>query len=222
MLGAEEIAGIDHGARRENSARPVARLGLALEPWDGLGAWARAERLDAVFLHRPWGLAPGVLPPGTGLLASHRPFDERLTTGFNPALAARLGMTGLEPLGERDGRPLGMLGAVARQPFDDLLARARTEFGGVEAAQPPRGGEVARLAAVNAMTDALVREAAARGADAYLTGVQRVPARAAVAETGIGVVAVGHRRAEEWGLRELARRFRERWTGLAAVPWPHP
>jgi putative NIF3 family GTP cyclohydrolase 1 type 2 len=221
VLGAEEVAGIDHGARRD-PARPVARLGLALEPWDGLGAWARAERLDAVFLHRPWGLAPGALPPGTGLLASHRPFDERLTTGFNPALAARLGMTGLESLGEREGRPPGMLGAVEPQTFGDLLARVREEFGGVEAVQPPRGGEVARVAAVNAMTDALVREAAERGADAYLTGVVRAPARAAVAETGIGVVAVGHRRAEEWGLRELARLFRERWPGLEAATWPHP
>lgn len=221
MLGAEEIAGIGNGARRD-PARPVARLGLALEPWDGLGAWARAERLDAVFLHRPWGLTPGALPPGAGLLASHRPFDERLTTGFNPALAARLGMTKLEPLGEREGRPLGMLGTVARQPFGDFLARTREEFGGVEAAHPPRRGEGARVAAVNAMTDALVREAAERGADVYLTGVQRVPARAAVAETGIGVVAVGHRRAEEWGLRELARLLRERWPGLVAVPWPHP
>ena len=202
--------------------RPVARLGLALEPWDGLAEWAAAASLDAVFLHRPWGLAPGALPPGTGLLASHRPFDERLTTGFNPALAARLGMTGLEPLGERDGRPLGMTGAVERLSFAELLARVSGEFRGVEAAGPPRGGEAARVAVVNAMTDALVREAAGRGADVYLTGQLRAPARAAVAETGIGVVAAGHRRAEEWGLRELARLLRARWPGLATAVWPHP
>lgn len=221
MLGAEEIAGIEHGARRD-PARPVARLGLALEPWDGLGAWARAERLDAVFLHRPWGLAPGALPPGTGLLASHRPFDERLTTGFNPALAARLGMTGVASFGERGGRSPGMIGAVGRQSWESWLARVREEFGGVEAALPPRGGEVARVAAASAMTDALVREAAEQGADAYLTGVLRVPARAAVAETGMGVAAAGHRRAEEWGLRELARLLGEHWPGLAAAVWPHP
>lgn len=202
--------------------RPVARLGLALEPWDGLAAWAAAGSLDAVFLHRPWELAPGALPPGTGLLASHRPFDERLTTGFNPALAARLGMTGLEPFGERDGRPLGMTGAVERQAFGDFLARVRAELGGVEASAPPRGGEAARVAVVNAMSDALVREAAALGVDVYLTGQPRAPARAAVAETGIGVVATGHRRAEEWGLRELARRLRERWPGLETEVWPHP
>lgn len=213
---------MDRDGARRDPARPVARLGLALEPWDGLGGWARAGSLDAVFLHRPWGLAPGALPPGVGLLASHRPFDERLTTGFNPALAARLGMTALEPLGERDGRPLGMLGAVERQPFDGWLARVREEFGGLEAAQPPRGGEVARVAAANAMTDALVREAAERGADAYLTGQLRVPARAAIAATGIGVVAAGHRRAEEWGLGELARVLRGRWPGLATATWPHP
>lgn len=202
--------------------RPVARLGLALEPWDGLAAWAAAASLDAVFLHRPWGLAPGTLPPGTGLLASHRSFDERLTTGMNPALAARLGMTGPEPFGGRDGRPLGITGAVERRSFAAFLARVRGEFGGVEAAEPPRGGEVARIVVTNAMTDALVREAARRGADVYLTGQTRAPARAAVAETGIGVVATGHRRAEEWGLRELARLLRERWPGLATEVWPHP
>lgn len=204
------------------AVRPVARLGLALEPWDGLAAWVREERLDAVFLHRPWGLAPGALPPGTGLLASHRPFDERLTTGMNPALAARLGMAGPEPFGERGGRPLGMIGSVVRQPFAEFLARVSGEFGGVEAAEPPRGEEVARVAAANAMTDGLVREAAGRGADVYLTGQLRAPARAAVAAAGIGVVAAGHRRAEEWGLRELARLLRERLPGLATETWPHP
>lgn len=81
---------------------------------------------------------------------------------------------------------------------------------------------MARVVAANAMTDALVREAAGRGADVYLTGQLRAPARAAVAQTGIGVVATGHHRAEEWGLRELARLLRERWPGLAAEVWPHP
>ena len=55
------------------------------------------------------------------------------------------------------------------------------------------------------MNDRLVRAAHAAGAGVYVTGQWREPARKAVLETGLGVVCVGHRRSEEWGLRTLAR-----------------
>lgn len=63
----------------------------------------------------------------------------------------------------------------------------------------------------------LVIEAAARGANIYLTGQWRQPAQAAVSETGINVIAVGHRRCEEWGLRALAGVMRERWSKLEVI-----
>lgn len=40
-------------------------------------------------------------------------FDERLTVGFNPYLAEALNLGGLELLGEKQGRILGMVGAGA-------------------------------------------------------------------------------------------------------------
>ena len=64
------------------------------------------------------------------------------------------------------------------------------------------------------MNDALVREAADRGANLYVTGQYRKPGQEAVDETGIAVVAVGHRRSEEWGLRALAHLLRQRWPEL--------
>ena len=60
-------------------------------------------------------------------------------------------------------------------------------------------------AVVGAMNDALVREAHARGAGLYATGQWRQPARAAVRATGLGVVVIGHRRSEQWGLHALCR-----------------
>ena len=60
------------------------------------------------------------------------------------------------------------------------------------------------MAVVGAMTDALVREAHARGIGAYVTGQWRQPAARAVRETGLGIVVLGHRRSELWGLRALA------------------
>jgi putative NIF3 family GTP cyclohydrolase 1 type 2 len=197
--------------------RPVRRLGLLLEPSADVGAWAMENALDAVFLHRPWGLAPDALPPGVGVLAYHRGFDARMSVGWNPRLAAALGMRGLRPLGEKDGAPLGMIGDVDAQPWEAFRALFEAELGGSESIIPPRRSEIRRVVVVGAMTDALVREAAEAGADVYLTGQMRVPARKAVEETGVGAIAAGHARAEAWGLRALAASLRERFPAMDTV-----
>jgi putative NIF3 family GTP cyclohydrolase 1 type 2 len=150
------------GVFRPGDGRPVARLGAALEPWPGLAAWAARERLDALFLHRPWRLPAAEPGAGVGVLWSHLPFDERLTTGYNPRLADALGLASLAPFGERDGRALGMLGGAAAAPAGAWAARAAAVFGGHDAALvPDPAAPVTRVAVVGAMTDALVRAAAA-------------------------------------------------------------
>ena len=70
------------------------------------------------------------------------------------------------------------------------------------------------LVVAGAMTDALVRAAAAAGAVLYVTGSWRAPGSAAVAETGIDVLALGHERWERWGLGELAARLAEGCDGM--------
>ena len=199
--------------------RPVVRrLGLALEPWPDLARWTNDARIDALFLHRPWSLTDlqreTLRDAGIGVLAYHLAFDERLTTGFNPALAAACGWGEPEVLGYKDRRPLGMACALpAPVSFDTLAAQLRAEFGGLEQVAPPATGGVvmvARVAVVGAMTDALMREAHARGVGVYVTGQWRQPAAKAVLETGLGVVALGHHRSELWGLHALARLLRER------------
>lgn len=154
------------------------------------------------------------MPGAVGVLTSHLAFDERLTIGYNPELAEALGISRIEVLGTKEGRPLGMIGDFAGDA-GALVARVAAELGAPEAVEPGAGGAVRRVAAVGAMTDALVREAAERGAGAYLTGQMRVPARRAVVETGMAVVAAGHRRSEVWGLHLLARLLRAEWPGLA-------
>lgn len=196
---------------------PVAVVGLALEAAAGIGAWVAREGIDALVLHRPWGLAACPDPPATvGVLAYHLAFDERLTLGFNPWLAAAIGMTDLEVVGRKEGRPLGMLGAIAEQASGSVVAALAAEFHGLETTLPGPA-TVSRVAVVGAMTADLVAEAARRGAGRYVTGQVRQPALAMVRETGIGVVAVGHRRSEEWGLRTLARLLRERWPDLRVM-----
>jgi putative NIF3 family GTP cyclohydrolase 1 type 2 len=203
------------------SAREVRRLGLALELSAGLVERVRDEAPDALFLHRPWGVETAGLPLDVGVLASHLPFDERLTIGYNPELAAALGLSRIEVLGLKDGRPLGMIGDFAGE-FEALLGRIAVEFGNPEKIDPGSSASVRRVAVVGAMTDVLVREAAARGADAYVTGQMRAPARAAVDETEIAVVTVGHRRAEVWGLHLLARLLLAEWPTLTTIVLDEP
>jgi putative NIF3 family GTP cyclohydrolase 1 type 2 len=195
--------------------RSVSRLGLALEPWPGLGDWVRKERLDALFLHRPFKLEVAALPEDVGVLASHLPFEERLTLGYNPRLADALGMSCLHPLGKRKGRALGMLGDVPPQTVGAFYKSAFETFGGREDARTCERNEVTRVAVVGAMTADLMHEASERGAQVYITGQMRQPAREALLDTGLGVVIVGHRRSEEWGLRAFAHVLRERFSGLS-------
>ncbi len=110
-----------------------------------------------------------------------------------------------------------MIGGLARQDVARFGAVVAGVFGGVEAFGAGRRAELTSAVVVGAMTDALVREAASRGAGVYVTGQFRQPARLAVVETGIATVAVGHRRGELWGLRALAHLLAERWAGLRVL-----
>ena len=218
----------EQGGLYHASGRSVWRLGLALEPFSQLVAWIADNQIDALWLHRPWQLDLATLPPDLGVIYNHLPFDEHLTMGFNPRLAAQLRAVGpLEPLGFKQAtletgeplpqRPIGMLFDDDGQTVPEWIRQLETQFGGYDRAEPGRQTTVGRVAVVGAMNDALIREAADRGAGLYLTGQYRPSAQKAVDETGITVIAVGHRRSEEWGLRALAGVIQDRWPGLAVV-----
>ena len=206
--------------------RAVRRIGLLLEPSRDWWGWIAHAKIDVLFVHRPWDMGEegqrALADAGVGALAYHLAFDERLTTGFNPTLAAACGWGEPDLIAEKDGRPLGMACALPAGPvsFAEVARRVEEEFGGVEEITPPAGGArtlVTGAACVGAMNDKLVRAAHAAGAGVYVTGQWRQPARAAVRETGIGVVAVGHHRSEVWGLRALRRLLCEGMGGVEVL-----
>jgi putative NIF3 family GTP cyclohydrolase 1 type 2 len=217
FFAVERFPEVEKGGIYLPSSRSIKRLGLALEPWAQLQEWAIAQNLDALFLHRPWKLQPGQLPANIGVISYHLPFDECLTIGFNHRFAQVLNISKLEVLGEKENRAIGMLGEIPTQSFESLCSSVSQVFGGTEQVRTAVRREVKRVAVVGAMTDLLVREAAARGADVYITGQLRQPAEEAMRETQIGAIAIGHRRSEVWGLRALAGVLQERWLRLEVV-----
>ena len=197
------------------SDRPVRRLGLRLEAGRAPFDWA--EGLDAVLVHRPFGLWPARLSKGLGVVAVHRALDDRASVGHAPALAEALGLRpDPEPL-TRGGKTVGLVGHLEPEPLAAAVGRVEAELGGSEDALGDGPETAGAVALVGAMTDELVREAAARGVGLYVTGQLRKPARAAVADTGVRVLAVGQDRAEAWGLRWLGRLVRAEWPDVEVV-----
>ena len=197
--------------------RAVRRLGLALDPPGDVAAWIERERLDALVLHRPWHLDVAVLPEDVAVLAFHLAFDERLGIGYAPVLASTLRLRGARILGRKDGRPLGMIGRVPEASWPAWEAAICETFGGAEGVWAGTRARVRTVAAVGAMNAALVAEAAARGADLYLTGQLRAGARAAVEASGMHAVGVGHARSERWALRRLGDLVARRFEGVEVV-----
>lgn len=214
FLLAEQFQDDQNGVYRASS-RKVKRLGVALEPWPGISGWITENNLAALFLHRPWKL--GAIPSDIGVLAYHYAFDERLTMGYNPLLAEALGFSEVEVLGFKEGRPLGMIGNVPRTSLSAFWARVVAVLGGLEGLYGASAGDVTRACVVGAMRPALVCEAAARGAQVYLTGEYRKGAAQAVAETGLTVFEIGHQRSEAWGLKTLAAVLQEGFPDLKVV-----
>ena len=186
----------------------VSRLVLALDPAD----LPPTLEADALFLHRSHRL--GDLFPHLSVLTSHDGFDAALTTGENLALARTLGWQNVRPL--QLPNAAGLLGTAPQPDWPGLLAALEAEFGGLEEIVAPPVFQP-RLVLVNAMRPELLDEVAAQGAGVLVTGQLRRSALQRARELGLGVVALGHRRSELWGLRQLASELREAFPELACT-----
>ena len=198
------------------SDRPVRRLGVRLEA--GRPPYDWADGLDAVLVHRPFGLWPARLPPALGVIAVHRALDDRLALGPSVELAQALGLAPDEERLRRKGADIGLIGRTPPVPLPDVLARIDRQLGGAEDAVGPEPETVEAVALVGAMTDELIRQSAERGAALYVTGQIRRPGVAAAEQAGVRVLAVGQDRAEAWGLRQLGQTIESQWPDIEVVP----
>lgn len=112
---------------------------------------------------------------------------------------------------------------------DMLLSRIKEEFGEAELAHDGLSDQIRAVAIMNAFHEdevhrvlelALQRGWAAADDDApgkhllYLTGQPRVGGLEAAKALGMTVACVGHRPAEDWGIRYLAAQLRENFPAV--------
>ena len=184
----------------------IGRLALALDPAD-LPAMPEP---GALFLHRSHRLGDAF--PALGVIASHDGFDAALTTGQNWPLARALGWQDVQP--KTFDRAAGLFATPPQHDWPGLLTALETEFGGHEATLEPLDWSVSRLAFMSAMRPELLSTVAGESVQVYVTGQMRPGALAHARELGLGVIALGHRRTELWGLRQLAYELGEAFPGL--------
>ncbi|KAF2440355.1 hypothetical protein P171DRAFT_435167 [Karstenula rhodostoma CBS 690.94] len=185
------------------------------------------------FLHRPFALDRPRVRRGALVLASHTSFDEHLTVGWNVALAGALGVdVGASECvqgykGDAE-RKIGIVGPTATTA-GALESVLLGQFGAFEARLVGEGEQVRVVAVMNAFNPGEVERvlelAERRGWIAskelggarqvlYLTGQPRESGMAIAKEYGLQVVCVGHRAAEDWGIRYISRRLRENFPGV--------
>ncbi|OLV15801.1 Nif3-like dinuclear metal center hexameric protein [Deinococcus marmoris] len=193
----------------------VRKLALALEPAD----LPPEVDADALFVHR--SLRVGERWPGLGVLGVHDGFDLALTTGPNHRLARTLGWRDVQEVVWK-GELKGITATPPQQSWDELRAALHAELGGEDSSWPPAdtSGPL-RVALMNAMNPGLIEHVADGGVRVYLTGQLRPSASAAAHARGMGVIALGHRRSEEWGLRRLADELRSAFAGLQTAVHEH-
>jgi dinuclear metal center YbgI/SA1388 family protein len=189
---------------------------------------AAKEGADLLIVHHGlfWGSSTGAVDEhlkrrlkllfgaNIALAAYHLPLDAHAEIGNNALLARALGASELVPFAEHESVPIGFLAGFPGEglPIAELLARTRTATGReplVFDAGPPL---VRRLGLVTGAGDDYLLEAAALGADAFITGEAAERTMARARETEIHFIAAGHYATETFGVRALGEHLAERFS----------
>jgi dinuclear metal center YbgI/SA1388 family protein len=189
---------------------------------------AAAARAELLIVHHGlfWGSGPGPIDAALkrrlkllfdadiALAAYHLPLDAHRELGNNALLALALGAERPhEPFALHRGEPIGCLARFTEPgiPAEQLFARAHAATARaplVFDAGPPL---VRSLAIVSGAGVDYLPDAAAAGADAFLTGEPAERAMAQARELGLHFLAAGHYATETFGVRALGDRLASRF-----------
>lgn len=147
-----------------------------------------------------------LLEAGLSLYAVHLPLDFHDTLGNNATLARWLRLENVDTFGDYKGSAAGFIGDLPLEmTLKEFTARVEDSTGEPTTGTWAFGREpVRRVAIVSGGAAFLVDQAAAAGADVYLTGEVNHSVYHLAFELGINVVFGGHYATETAGLKTLA------------------
>ena len=154
--------------------------------------------------------------------AAHLPLDRHAEVGNNAVLAAKLGGKVEAPFGEYGGASLGFLASLEVPVDVGAIAGRLAALGCEDPLIWSFGPEtISKLAVVSGAACFLMEEAAAAGADCFVTGEPRHSQYHLAREIGIHCVFGGHYVTETLGVRALGEGLAVRYD-IEVVWIDHP
>ncbi|HYO46217.1 MAG TPA: Nif3-like dinuclear metal center hexameric protein [Gemmatimonadota bacterium] len=170
--------------------------------------WGRIEPVTGPMRAR----LAALLEAGLSLYVSHLPLDAHPEVGNNAVLARLLELEDIEPFGRWGDRAIGVFGRLPQTVDRSGLAARLEALLGVRPDVLPFGGDaIRRVAVVSGAAADLIPEAAAAGADAFVTGETSHTAFHQARERGVNVVFAGHYATETLGVRALGDHLAEKF-----------
>jgi dinuclear metal center YbgI/SA1388 family protein len=158
-----------------------------------------------------------LLDNGLGLYSCHLPLDGHAEIGNCILLARSIGIEPQGRIGAYKGVDLGWWGTLS-EPVDPagLVSSVSRAVGGAVTHLPGGPERIERVGVVTGGGGSFVREAAAMGLDAFVTGEGAHHTFFDAEEFGIHVLFAGHYATETFGIRALGDHLSERF-GVSSV-----
>ncbi|MCF0253961.1 MAG: Nif3-like dinuclear metal center hexameric protein [Duodenibacillus sp.] len=164
-----------------SGARDIRRIVTGVTASLELIEKAAALEADALVVHHGWfwkhddpritgtryGRVRALMDAGMALIAFHLPLDAHPEFGNNALLARALGLTPQGRFGEQD---LGWTGACEPEPAAGLAARIEAALGRAPLVVNPGERPLSRVAWCTGAAQDMIEEAAAAGAEAFISG----------------------------------------------------
>ena len=216
---------------------PVTGILIALDPTEDAVEATISSGCNVILTHHPMlfrglktvdGHDTGsrkvirMIQNGITAMAFHTRLDAA-DGGVNDLLAARLGLTDVEPFGEDGnpaGKPIGRVGNLLRtMTADEFLETVKTALGLPAVIFAGCGKPVRRVAVLGGAGDEDVFAAVAAGADTYVTGELRYHQLCDAPYGEINLIMAGHYHTEAPVLERLAELCGEIIPEVPARVW---
>jgi putative NIF3 family GTP cyclohydrolase 1 type 2 len=144
-----------------------------------------------------------------GLYSAHLPLDMHPVLGNNKALVDQIGLEEIKPFGEYEGQKIGFKGKLKPLSAEALGIKLEAKIG--SSVKVIGSGEVKTLGLVSGGAADILRQAAAEGLDAYLTGEGSNHHFHEAIENDCVLLLAGHYATETGGVKAVGKHLEEQF-----------